>query len=62
MYSKFRHVLEIITNNSIFLAVDGIHEARIYDENVSIKFNDISKIEMLDDDAIMIHVLLTIYV
>ena len=50
---NFANVLEIITNNSIFLAVDGIHEAKIYDENVSIKFNDISKIEILDDDFII---------
>ena len=52
MHSKFCHVLEIISNNSI-LAVDGTHEARIYDENVSIKFNDISKIEKSDDDFII---------
>ena len=50
---NFAHVLEIISNNSIFLAVDGTHEARIYDENVSIKFNDISKIEKSDDDFII---------
>ena len=45
----FAYLLDIIKEKSRFLAVDGIHDAKISDDEVSIKFKDIVKIDHDDD-------------
>lgn len=42
---SFANTLDIISSKSTFLAIDGIHQANIYDKSVSIKFNDIKSIQ-----------------
>ena len=43
---SFANTLDIISNKSTFLAIDGLHQANIYDKSVSIKFNDIKTIQI----------------
>jgi len=42
----FANFLNIIKNKTIFEAVDGIHEATILDEIVSLKMNDVTKVNV----------------
>ncbi len=42
---SFANTLDLISSKSTFLAIDGIHQANIYDKSVSIKFNDIKSIQ-----------------
>jgi len=35
--------LDLIKENAVFNAIDGVHESRIIDANISVKMNDISK-------------------
>ena len=42
---SFANTLDIISSKSTFLAIDGLHQANIYDKSVSIKFNDIKTIQ-----------------
>ncbi len=50
---SFAHTLNIISSKSIFLAIDGIHEANIHENDVSIKFNDIKKIQTIEENYII---------
>lgn len=43
---SFANTLDIISSKSTFLAIDGLHQANIYDKSVSIKFNDIKTIQI----------------
>ena len=43
---SFANTMDIISSKSTFLAIDGIHQANIYDKSVSIKFNDIKSIQI----------------
>ena len=49
----FAYLLEIIKEKSCFLAIDGVHDANISDDDVSIKFKDILKIDY-DNDCFII--------
>jgi diaminopimelate epimerase len=43
--TAFAKYLEIISTHAKFLAIDGIHEAKISDELVSLKMNDVREVE-----------------
>ena len=49
----FAYLLEITKEKSSFIAVDGLHDANISDDEVSIKFKDILKINS-DNDCFII--------
>jgi diaminopimelate epimerase len=42
---SFANLLDISSNKIMFMAIDGMHEASIDDDEVSIKFKDIKKID-----------------
>ena len=45
----FARLLEIITNETTFLAIDGIHKARIDNEEIFLQMRDVNSIEGIDD-------------
>ena len=45
----FAHKLQIIENETKFEAVDGLHEATIIDDTVSLKMNDVATVENYGD-------------
>ena len=45
----FANMLEIISDETTFLAVDGIHQAKITQDDVLLKMNDVKKIESMHD-------------
>ena len=47
--TAFAKLLGLITNDAKFLAIDGIHEAKIIDNQVSLKMSDVRKIEVGND-------------
>ena len=49
----FAKQIGIITKKTTFLAVDGIHEATIENNNVSIKMQDVNSIELFDNNYFM---------
>ena len=50
---KFAFTLGIISEKTSFFAIDGEHQANLLDEDVSIRFNDISKIEFDNDNMVI---------
>ena len=50
---KFAFTLEIISKKTSFIAIDGEHQANLLEEDVSIRFNDISKIEFDNDNMVI---------
>ena len=49
----FAKFLNIIENQTIFSAIDGLHKAKIYDAEVSLKMKDVSEIETNENEAIL---------
>ena len=45
----FANMLEIISDETTFVAVDGIHQAKIAQDDVLLKMNDVKKIESMND-------------
>ena len=45
----FAKKLSVISNTATFLAIDGIHEAEIQEDYVSLKMNDVKNIEVGED-------------
>ena len=50
---KFAHLLEITSENINFITTAGVHQARISESDVSIKFVDINDINKYDDDLVI---------
>ena len=50
---KFAFTLGIISEKTSFFAIDGEHQANLIEEDVSIRFNDISKIEFDNDNMVI---------
>ena len=50
---SFAHLLDISSLESTFMAIDGIHKARIIDSEVSIKFLDINKVNYDGDNMVV---------
>ena len=50
---SFANLLDISSLESVFMAIDGIHEARIIDSGVSIKFLDINKVNYDGDNTVI---------
>ena len=50
---KFAHLLEITSENINFITTAGVHQARISESDVSIKFIDINDINKYDDDLVI---------
>ena len=47
--SAFAKRLDIISSEAKFLAIDGIHEAKINNDTVSLKMNDVREVEVGED-------------
>ena len=45
----FARLLEIITNETIFLAIDGVHKARIENEEIFLQMRDVNSIQAIDN-------------
>jgi diaminopimelate epimerase len=50
---KFAHLLDITSENINFITTAGVHQARISESDVSIKFVDINDINKYDDDLVI---------
>ena len=50
---KFAHLLEISSENVNFISSVGVHQARITESDVSIKFVDINDIKKYDNDLVI---------
>ena len=50
---NFAFTLGIISKKTDFIAIDGLHQANLIDSDVSVKFNDISKIELENDNMVI---------
>lgn len=48
---KFAHDLDIIQGSTTFVATDGLHEATVKGDIVSLKMMDVSDIQYLDNDS-----------
>ena len=51
---KFANSLSMFSDTVTFLAIDGVHEARLSDEIVHLKMNDVNKVEK-DGEAYIIY-------
>lgn len=45
----FARLLEIITNETTFLAIDGVHKARIENEEIFLQMRDVNSIQAIDN-------------
>lgn|SRR5690554_1039651 len=43
----FSHSLNLFTDKAVFLAIDGVHEATLNNDTVTLKMNDVEKIQKL---------------
>jgi len=50
---SFAKTLEIISNETTFMAIDGVHQAKINVDGVLLKMNDVEKIESVDDGLVL---------
>ena len=50
---KFAHLLQITSQNINFITTAGVHQARISESDVSIKFVDINDINIYDNDLVI---------
>ena len=50
---NFAFNLGIISEKTDFIAIDGLHQANLIDSDVSVKFNDISKIELENNNMVI---------
>ncbi len=50
---KFAHDLGIITKTTTFLAADGLHEATVNGEIITLKMADVSEVEELEKDSFL---------
>lgn len=49
----FAQMLDIITNETTFIAIDGIHEAKITLDGIDLKMSDVTKIEGVGDGIVL---------
>ena len=49
----FAEMLDIITNETTFMAIDGEHKGEIMEEGISLKMQDVSKIEGVGDGLVL---------
>ncbi len=47
---RFAQHLQIINDNTLFLAIDGPHEASIESDLIHLKMNDVAAVESIDND------------
>ncbi len=51
--AAFASLLNIVEESMTFLAIDGPHEAKILDENISLKMSNVKHIESINDDFLL---------
>lgn len=51
--AAFASLLNIVEDSMTFLAIDGLHEAKILDENISLKMSNVKHIESINDDFLL---------
>ena len=49
----FAHMLEMIDTETTFMAIDGEHKGEIMEDGISLKMQDVTKIEGVDDGLVL---------
>ena len=49
----FANLLGIISSEANFMAIDGVHEAKIYRDNISLKMQDVSSIDFIANGFVL---------
>lgn len=50
---RFSSDLGLITNEAEFLAIDGVHKARVFADSIELEMNDVTKIDMNGSDFVL---------